>query len=407
MVICLLPLTAVGQESVAASRWKLLGKLDLMVGQYFFEKNAGAISGYSDVDLQLARSISPESGFFIAGRSVYTGFKQVNELAGGGTLFQQSLDNSFGGKWIRRYEGGYSLKPRLGLRSQLFRETTNETWGSGLYDFWRYEGGLVWERKTRWGLSIPWTYQLSYDFYYTRYARFKTLSSQFGAELAAPDPGSRVLDTFTSQLGYRSEFDFPGFSSGWLFFSLSLVDFLDQKVVNAQGKYLDSQRSDAAQTLSLGLTKRLSDLEGLGRVRPNVGVNLALSNQISNQNHFDTDPKRLKFIGGYYNYWEVRGGPSVGLTFLKTLLSVHTGYEYAARFYTARLAQAEDGSYKTDKLASASHSVFVTAGYPVWRSLTVKSRGTWSSTSSNTRFEQVYKYNYYDYNYFAGIEWKL
>ncbi|MBI4061241.1 MAG: hypothetical protein HY403_07405 [Elusimicrobia bacterium] len=391
----------------SAGNWKLLGRVDLMLGQYFFENSAGSLSGFGDADLQLTRSISPETGFFFTGRSVYTGFKQVNELAGGGTLFQQSIDNSLGAKLIRRYEGGYSLKPRVGVRSQLFRETRDEVWGKGLYDFTRYEGGVVWERKTRLGLSIPWTYQFSYDLYYTRYTRFKTLSSQFGSELAAPDPGSRVLDAITHQLGYRSEFDFPGFATGQLVYSLSLVSFLDQKVVSAQGQYLNAQRSDAAQTLSLGLSKRFLDLEALGRVRPVAGAGLTFSNQISNQNHFDTDPSRLKFVRGYYNYWEVRGGPNIGATFLKTMIHARVGYEYAARFYSGRLAQLADGSYTNDKLTQSSQSVFIEAGYPFWRGLELKARGTWSSTSSNTKFEQTYKYNYYDYNYFTGIEWKF
>lgn len=384
-----------------------MGKMDLMVGQYFFEKSAGSVSGYANADVQLARSLSSQSGFFLTAKSVYTGFKQVNELAGGGTLFQQSLDNAVGGKWIRRYEGGYSLKPRFGVRNQLFRETSDEDWGKGLYDFWRYEGGLVWERKTRLGLSIPWTYQFSYDLYYTRYARFKTLSSQFGAELSAPDPGARVLDTITHQLGYRSEFDFPGFASGWAFFSLSLVDFLDQKVVNSQGKYLDSKRSDAAQTLGLGFNKRFLDIQGLGRLRPTAGATFSFSNQISNQNHFDTDPKRLKFVSGYYNYWEVRGGPNFSLTSIKTLMSLQAGYEYAARFYSGRLAQTVDGGYTNDNLNQATQSVYVETAYPVWGGLDLKARGTYSSTTSNTKFEQTYRYNYYDYNYYAGVEWRF
>ncbi len=176
------------------------GKLDLFGGQYFFENQTGAFNGYGVLDAQLAKSYSSSSGFFVSARSIYTGFKQVNELAGGGTLFQQSLDDSLGAKWIKRYEGGFSLKPRIGIKNQLFRETKDEKWGKGLYDFTRYEAGLTLERKTRLGLSTPWLYQLSWDIYYTRYTRFKSLASQYGQELAAPDPGSRVLDCVTNQL---------------------------------------------------------------------------------------------------------------------------------------------------------------------------------------------------------------
>src|SRR3990167_4621771 len=87
-----------------AQGWKFLGNADLFVGQYFFEKNAGSVNGYTDVNLQQARSFSSDSGLFFSERSIYTGFKQVNELAGGGTLFQQSLDNSLGFKYIKRFE---------------------------------------------------------------------------------------------------------------------------------------------------------------------------------------------------------------------------------------------------------------------------------------------------------------
>ncbi|MEK7383600.1 MAG: hypothetical protein AAB262_10005, partial [Elusimicrobiota bacterium] len=78
-----------------------------------------------------------------------------------------------GAKWVQRWDAGWSFKPRLGVKSGLFRETKDEDWGKGLYDFNRYEAGVGLERKTRWGQSIPWTWQLSYDFYYTNYIRFK------------------------------------------------------------------------------------------------------------------------------------------------------------------------------------------------------------------------------------------
>lgn len=391
----------------SAQGWNFLGDANLFLGQYFFKKSAGSLEGYGDVSAQAARSFSPESGFYVTGRSVYTGFKQVNELAGGGTLFQQSWDNSLGFKWIRRFEGGYSLKPRVGVRSQLFRETNNEKWGKGLYDFGRYEAGVTWERKTRWSLSVPWTYQFSYDFYYTHYPHFKSLASQFGSALGSPDPGANVLDTFTNQLTYRSEFDLPGFATLWGLYSLSLVQFTDSKVVNSQGQYLNSGRTDAFHTLTLGYSKRLNDWQPLGRVRPIWGAALAFSNLNSNQNNFDTDPNRLKYVGGYYNYWETHVSPSVGGTFLALGLNVRLGYDFAYRGYTGRLTQNEDGSYNNGKLNQYTHSVSLDAAYPLWRGLDFKVRGMYSSSNSNTRYEQTYVYSYNSYNYFAGIQWRL
>lgn len=403
LVVC----AGLARPAAAEGGWKLLGQVDLVGGQYFFQNSAGSANGYADADLQLARSLSSRSGFYLTGRSVYTGFKQVNELAGGGTLFQQSIDNGLGFKWIQRYEGGWSLKPRVGARNQLFRETKDEDWGKGLYDFWRYEAGVALERKTRLGLSIPWTYQFSYDLYYTRYARFKSLATSYGAELSAPDPGSRLLDAVTHQLGYRSDFDFPGFLSASALYTVSLVDFTDQKVVNVKGDYLNSQRSDVYQNLGLGAHKRLEDWDFLGRVRPVVGLDLGAASLVSNQNHFDTDPQRMKFIGAYYDYWELRAGPNASLTFIEPMLALRAGYQFAARFYTGRLAQDAEGAYLGSKLTQNTQSVYLEASYPIWRGLGVKTRGVYSRTSSNTAYEQTYRYNYYDYNYFAGIEWKL
>lgn len=391
----------------AAGNYKLMGKLDLFGGQYFFGGQSGAFNGYGVLDAQLARSYSPSSGFFASARSVYTGFKQVNELAGGGTLFQQSLDNSLGFKLIRRYEGGYSFKPRVGVKNQLFRETKDENWGEGLYDFTRYEAGVTLERKTRLGLSTPWTWQLSWDAYYTRYTRFKSLASQYGAEMAAPNPGSRVLDTLTNQVSYAAEMDLPNFKKADFLFSLSMIDYQDQKVINSEGRYLSSKRSDYYQSANLGLSKRYNDLQWLGGIRPVFSAGLGLANLISNQNHMDTDPAHLKYIKGYYDYTEVRLAPGAQFISIATGLITRLSYEFAVRSYSERLAQKGDGSYTSKNLAQYSSSFTAELAYPVARSLDAKVQGTWAASRSNNRYEQVYRYNYDSSSYFAGMEWRF
>ena len=403
----LLSLILLAPVSAVAKDFELMGKLDLFGGQYFFESQSGAVNGYGLFDMQLAKSYSSSSGFFISARSAYTGFKQVNELAGGGTLFQQSLDSSLGFKWIKRYEGGFSLKPRVGIKNQLFRETKDEKWGKGLYDFTRYEGGLTLERKTRLGLSTPWIYQLSWDAYYTRYTRFKSLASQYGQELAAPNPGSRTLDTLTNQFSWDNEFDLPNFVKADLFFALSMIDYQDQKVINSEGRYLSSKRSDSYQALNFGLSKRYNDIDILGRIRPVLGISFGLSNLISNQSHLDTDPAHLKFIRAYYDYWETRAAPNAQFTFIGSGLITRLGYEFAMRRYSGRLEQKSDGAYTSKLLGQYSSSFSFEAVYPLARSLDLKLQGSWAASRSNNRFEQVYRYNYDSSMYFAGVEWRF
>ena len=211
--------------------WKAQGDIDAMLGQYFFNGTGGSVNGYANADAQLLRSISADWGFYLEGHTTYTGFKQVDELAGGGTLFQQSWDTYAGIKAVKRWDDGWSLKPRAGFRYDLFRETTDESWGNGLYDFQRYEAGLVWEHKTRLGDEIPWTWQLSYDLYYTRYPHFQSLTNQFGTEQTAPNPGSHILDTVTNQFGYRNEYDLPDFVSAWIFYSIPAFYRLTQHLL--------------------------------------------------------------------------------------------------------------------------------------------------------------------------------
>jgi hypothetical protein len=387
--------------------WKAQGDVDAMFGQYFYNGSAGSLNGYGNADVQLLHGLSSDWGFYLEGHSTYTGFKQVDELAGGGTLFQQSWDNSVGAKWVKRYDDGWSLKPRVGVRSELFRETVDESWSTGLYDFWRYETGVVWEHKTRLTDEIPWTWQLSYDLYYTHYTHFRSLTSQFGTEQTAPSPGSRILDTVTNQFGYRNEYDLPNFVSAWIFYSMSFVTFTDQKVVQSQGQFLGTNRSDNYQSLNVGASKRYNDWQILGRVRPVAALSVTAADQISNQNDFNADPSLLKFTSGYYNYWEARVDPSLTATFLATKTVARASAEFATRFYTGRLAQNADGSYTGSRLHQYTESVSLDATQPVWKDLDVKARISWSNTSANTAYEQAYVYNYHDFNYFAGVGWKF
>ncbi|MHB2026404.1 MAG: hypothetical protein ACYCPQ_07165 [Elusimicrobiota bacterium] len=399
--------------------WSFLGDTTLAAGQYFFNNSAGSVNGYADADFQESKSFSTASGFYLSEHTVYSGFKQVDDLAGGGTLFQQSLDNTVGATYIRRFENGYSVKPSVEAEAQLFRETTDESWGGGLYDYYRGSAGVTLEHKTRWSLSIPWTWQLSYDFYYTHYPHFQALASQFGSALATPDQGSYLLDSITNQVSYRSDFDLPGFASAWIFYSMDLAEFPDQNLVNSQDQYLSATRSDAYQSLSAGYSKRFLDIQKkslhvlgrkfaiLPRTRPTLSLSAAFDNLVSNQNNFDTDPSHLQYEGGYFNYWEPHISPAVSLEFLPSRATLSCSYDFAYREYPGRLAQFADGTYTAQRLHQYIHSMVIEADYPIWKSLSFTARGIWSDYISNTQFQQTYVYDYVSMVYYGGIEWKL
>jgi hypothetical protein len=384
------------------------GHLSLFAGQFFFEKQSGSVNGYADFDLNLSKSYSPEAGVMADFSAMYTGFKQVNELVGGGTLFQQSFDAGGSVKWLRRVEGGETFKPRLGFKYELFRETNDETWGKGLYDYWRAEAGIGWEKKARLGQSVAWTSNVSYDFYYSAYPNYQSLASQFGTEVGAPDPGSKILDNYSHNISYRGDFSFPGGRSAYTLALLSLAEYPFQRVVNAGGQYDNSLRQDLMFDLTVGGTQRLDDWQFLGRLRPWVSLSAGADRLGSNQNHFDPDPARLKFVDGYYDYTQLRAGPALSLLSLKTGATFDVSYQLAYRHYSGRLTQGVDGSYNDGSLMHQTvHTVSLAFAYPLGRGLELQARANWAQALSNTDYQTTYVYDYHSYNYFGGASWKF
>jgi hypothetical protein len=112
-------------------------------------------------------------------------------------------------------------------------------------------------------------------------------------------------------------------------------------------------------------------------------------------------------VPSYYDYSEARVAPSALLTFLGSGIALRTTYEFAVRAYSGRLAQNSDGTYTSARLAQYSSTLSAEASYPLASSLDAKLQASWSSSSSNNRYEQVYRYNYSSSNYFGGLEWRF
>jgi hypothetical protein len=395
--------------SAFASRNKLQrsGHLSLFAGQFFFEKNAGSINGYADFGMSLSKSYSADAGFVADLSATYTGFKQVNELVGGGTLFQQSFDAGGSVKWLRLLDSGAELKPRLGFKYEFFRDTNDESWGKGLYDYWRAEAGIGWEKKTRLGFSTDLTSNVAYDFYYTAYPNYVSLGSQFGTEVGAPNPGTKVLDNYSHNISYRGDFAFPGGRSAYALAMLSLAQYPYQRLVNSNDAYESTLRHDLDYHLTLGGTQRLSDWQSMGRLRPFVTLSIGADRQASNQNHFDPDPSRLKFIDGFYDYDQIRAGPTFTLMSLQTRATLDLSYQLAYRRYTGRLTQDATGLYNDSLMHQAVHTVALAFAYPIGRGLELQARANWARAVSNTDYQAAYVYDYTSYNYFGVATWKF
>src|SRR5580658_1170962 len=91
----------------------------------------------------------------------YNGTQQVQDLIGGGTLFQESQDHTASLKLIRSFEDGWKIKAIGSYSAQFLRETTDENWGDGLYDNRRASGGA----ETEYSWDKDRFVRLAYDNY--------------------------------------------------------------------------------------------------------------------------------------------------------------------------------------------------------------------------------------------------
>src|SRR5579871_471916 len=108
----------------------------------------------------------------------YNGTKQVTDLIGGGTLFQESQDHTGSLKLIRSFDNGLKLKAIGSYGAQFLRETTDESWGNGLYDNRRTSGGA----EAEWSWAKDQSVRLAYDYYAIRFPNYTSLESQGDAE---------------------------------------------------------------------------------------------------------------------------------------------------------------------------------------------------------------------------------
>lgn len=395
--ILLLMLLVCGAGPVQAREFSAFLDAEVLGGQFFFQDAASSFGGIASLTFGPAWKVSDRSTLFGSYNGSYKGFKDVHDLVGGGQLFQESMDHRLSLKWARQLSETWALKPRFSYTKEFFRETKDEQWGKGLYDYDRMGGGLAAERNGML-LDRPSRLSFGYNLFWTKYPNYQSLASLFGQELASSGPGSRTLDTLSHDLSFEGSLGLSEKWDSWLSYTLSLRDFTDQRVVNQSGSYESFNRSDLANQVNLGFgfkpERRVFGLQ------PSLSLSYRLDFFHSNQNHFDTSQNQ--FLPNYYDYLE-HGINLSGELGSQAGTKASLGYSYSTRGYQDRLAQNTNGLYLGDKLSQETHLISFTLGYPLYRELLAKASGQWKQVLANTAFEKTYRYTFSAMNYFAGL----
>lgn len=373
-------------------------------GQYFFEEDKGNLSG--NANLILSPSIKLDDDWTIqpSYHGYYQGTKQVVDLVGAGTLFQQQQDHRGSVKAIYNYDEDIKFKGTASYKHELLRETRDEKWGKGLFDYQKPGAGL----EAEYIYSEPFSVRVGYDFYWLHFPNYKTLESQQqfdfnGDPIARELVGGHVLDAFSHTLSFganRPVFKERAILEGDL--SWTYQNFPNQPVVDAAGQFESSLRRDIIQraSVTLRLPKKLKNEKRLS-----TSLGLAFTHVQSNQNNYDAAQNR--FLPRFYNSYEFQLTPGAQLRFGqgKHPTTLDLGFVFWYRKYPHRLSQDASGLYTGESVRQLNGMVTAGASYLMAANFNVLVNLQYGRASSNMDFERFYRYNFDTLTYLVGVSY--
>jgi hypothetical protein len=160
-------------------------------GQHFFDGNESALSGNFKLRISPAVKFNEKWTLIPTYSGGYQGTRDVQELAGGGTLFQDSTGHGTTVKGVYSLSPSWKLKGTAGASVEFLRETKDEKWGDGLFDHRKYSGGL----ETEFSASKETGGRVAYDFYALDFPNYTSLESSQDATLSRELAGKDTLNS--------------------------------------------------------------------------------------------------------------------------------------------------------------------------------------------------------------------
>ena len=332
----------------------------------------------------------------------YQGTRQVQDLIGGGTLFQESQDHTASLKAIRSFQNGLKVKAIGSYSAQYLRETTDEKWGGGLYDNRRASGGT--EAEYSWDKDR--FVRLAYDYYAIRFPNYTSLASQgaaqgLGRELNAPD----VLDTHNHAITLATQVGLPGngFLEGTL--GYTWTHFSSEYLVDGTGALVPTLRRDNTQLISLQGTWPIM-MKDRYKVFSSLGY--SWTHVLSNQNHFNAQQAlagHTAFNPDYYAYVTQALQNQWTLAVGEDPWTIGFNWSLSHQHYSDRLVQDSDGNFGTDVTYVNGFFTGLTFTYPIAKGFHLVAQGQLGWNDSNNTDAQVYQYHYNTQTYLMGFSY--
>ncbi len=368
----------------------LLLSSQLLGGGYSFNQESTSFGG--KVNLNLVPAVKFGNHLLIPVYSFeYNGIKDVRELVGGGTLVQQYITNMFYLKSVFRISS-FKIKPKFGITSQIIKETKDEEWTKGLFDYYKINFSL----ETEFFINENTKLSLTPSIYNINFYNYKTLATKkYGQELSSV--GKDILNFDAAEIS----FDFK--INKYINLNTYFVQksFKDQYLITITGEYSSEKRKDSCGMFGVNLVYPIKPL-GSTSIFSSLGLQYYINT--SNQSHYDVE--RTKFIKDYYNYNEFSILPQLNFAFNTIPMNLQLSYNVYFRQYSDRPIQDKEGNYLDDKTNSLTQYISMILSFPLIEKLNGFVQQNYVISSSNMKYEQVYRYNYNAYNIMVGLSFE-
>jgi hypothetical protein len=409
--LCLAAVLLAAALPASAVEWTPVVNASLAGGQYFFQGQRGSLGGNAALTAAGLAKINENWSVLPMYSGAYRGTKGVDDGVGAGTLFQQQMDHTLSVTGIRKLQDStWRVKPSAGYKREFLKETRDETWGKGLFDYEKISAGVEFENLYK----EPFSWRAALDVYRVRFPGYESLESQsgvdpFGDPLGRELASKHVLDTYNWQASVSGSRPWPYEDPKVVLqgsYSFLYKDFLDQHIVLDTGQFENSGRRDFQQSLAGSIARPIPMTVFGSEGRLDLSMALNFSHNMSNQNTFDAT--FAKFIGDAYSYWTVGAGPGAALSWgdKKAPTWTSASLRWARQTYLGRLVQDEVGVYEDAKQHQDRYTFSLAYGYPIAPKFTMTFRTNVLWAASNEKYQKNYSYTYRAMNYLIGVAYE-
>ncbi|TBR18782.1 hypothetical protein EPO15_14955 [bacterium] len=384
-------LLALAAAPARAAETVLSGRL--LGGRHLADGRSGRFSGLAAGSAASAWPAGERWTLLPAVSGSWSGVEQALDTAGGTTLFSEQMEHRAALKAVYQPAAArWRLKPSVGWRARLLKETEDEEWLKGLFDHHTVDVGLEWELEARGGAGV----RAGYAFSRTVFPNYASLESTAptdprGRPLARELAGSRVLDSDAHLLTAAAWTALPWGLRAEGRLGFESRDYFDQKLVRSDGQLSSQTRGDLTTSFEAALS-------GEREVRLDKtltwGLEGSLTGTLSDQASYD--PARGRYEPRHYNSTAWTLGPTAGLRWgdARAPAAASAALRLGGRSWPHRSARDGSGAYSGEGLREDTVSASADARWPLGPGLALTARLERLWASSNDRFEAAHRFNH-------------